>query len=90
MTWPYPRVLPGTVSYGPYMYARQTGCHSRHWWDRHGGVSGAESARRVGTLESAAGIGALPEYGLRHGTLSGYLLVPSAGCLVMYVTNAGG
>jgi hypothetical protein len=90
LTWPYPRVLPATVSYGRYTYARQPRCHSRRWWNRHGGVSGAEGARRVGTLGSALGIGALPEYALHRRSLNGYLLVPSEGCLVMFETNAGG
>ena len=50
----------------------------------------AESAIRLGTLTSALGVGALPEYTLNRRSLNGYLLVPSGGCFVMHETGAGG
>lgn len=90
LVWPYPQVLPGTVSFQQYTYFKQAGCHSRRWYDHHGGVSGAETAERYGTLRSAVWVGGLPEYTLHRRALNGYLLVPAKGCLVMYETNAGG
>jgi hypothetical protein len=90
LVWPYPQILPGAVHYQQYTYNKQAGCHSRRWYDRSGGVTGAERARRYGTLTSALGVGALPEYALNRHSLNGYLLVPSGGCFVMYETDAGG
>jgi hypothetical protein len=71
-----------------HTYKKQAGCHSRRWYDRSGDVTGAERARRYGTLTSALGLGALPEYAIHRRSLNGYLLVPSGACFVMYVTDA--
>ncbi len=90
LVWPYPTILPGAVHYGRYVYNKQPGCHPRRWYDREGGVSGAEGAIRLGTLTSALGVGALPEYTLNRRSLNGYLLVPSGACFVLYETDAGG
>ena len=89
-TWPYPRVLPDTISFHGATYFRQRGCHAGGWWDQHGGVSGARAARRLGTLASALGIGGLPEYGLHRGAFNGYLLVRVGGCDAEYEANASG
>jgi hypothetical protein len=43
----------------------------------------------VGTLRSALGVGAQPEYGLHLHAHNGYLLVPDGDCFVMYTSNAG-
>jgi hypothetical protein len=48
--WPYPQVLPDTISFHGATYFKQPGCHTRRWWDRHGGISGAQTAGQVGTL----------------------------------------
>jgi hypothetical protein len=90
LVWPYPRVLPGAVSFQRYTYNRQAGCHSRRWYDRNGGVSGAERSKPRGTLTSALWVGGLPEYAVRPRGVNGYLLVLSGGCFVMYETDAGG
>ena len=90
LVWPYPTILPGTVHYGPFVYNKQAGCHSRRWYDREGGVSGAQTARRYGTLSSALWVGGLSEYTLHRRAMNGYLLVPAGGCFVMYETDAGG
>ncbi|HEX3328963.1 MAG TPA: hypothetical protein VHS27_03510 [Gaiellales bacterium] len=42
----------------------------------------ARGAGRVGTLTSAAGVGALSEYGLHRRAFNGYLLVGVGGCFV--------
>jgi hypothetical protein len=88
LVWPWPQVLPGSVSFQQFTFFEQPGCHSRRWYDGHGGVSGAESAKRYGTLTSALWVGALPEYTLHRHAQDGYLLVPSGSCLVMYENNA--
>jgi hypothetical protein len=88
--WPYPEVLPGTISFHGATYFRQPGCHARRWWGRHGGISGAQTAGRVGTLTSAVGVGGIPEYSLHQIAFNGYLLVPSGSCFVEYQANASG
>jgi hypothetical protein len=90
LVWPYPTTLSDTVHYGPYLYNKQAGCHSRRWYDRGGGVSGPQTPARYGTLSSALWVGGLPEYTLHPRAMNGYLLVPSGGCFVMYETDAGG
>jgi hypothetical protein len=89
-TWPYPRVLPGTISFHRATYFKQPGCRSRRWWDDHGGVSGGETAPRIGTLKSALGIGGLAEYSVHEHTFNGYVLVASGSCFVEYEANASG
>ena len=89
-TWPYPRVLPSTISFHRATYFKQPGCHSRQWWDEHGGVSDAETAARMGTLKSAIGVGGLAEYSLHELAFNGYVLVASGGCFLMYEANASG
>jgi len=89
LVWPYPTILPGIVHYQRNTYTRQTGCHTRRWYDRNGGVSGARRAKRRGTLTSALWAGGLPEYAARPRGLNGYLLVLSGSCFVMYETDAG-
>ena len=87
-TWPYPRFLPDTIVYhGRYSY-EQSGCHSRSWYDQHGGVSGAETAIRIATLRSALGVGSLAIYSLHRNAPNGYVLVASGDCFVMYISNA--
>jgi hypothetical protein len=88
--WPYPLVLPGTISFHTATYYKQTGCHAKAWWDSHGGISGAETAGRVGTLTSAVGVGGIPEYGLHRRAFNGYLLVPSGSSFVEYQADASG
>lgn len=88
--WPYPRVLPSTTSFHRATYFERPGCHSRRWWDDHGGVSGAETAPRLGTLKSAIGVGGLAEYSLHQHAFNGYVLVASGGCVVEYEANASG
>jgi hypothetical protein len=88
--WPYPRVLPTTISFHRATYFKQPGCHSRRWWDEHGGVSGAATAPRLGTLTSALGVGGLAEYSLHEHAFNGYVLVASGGCYVLYEANASG
>ena len=89
-TWPYPRVLPGTISFHGAMYFKRGGCHGRAWWGACGGLGGARTARQVGRLASAVGIGGLPEYGLHGRAFNGYLLVAVGGCSVEYEANASG
>jgi hypothetical protein len=89
-TWPYPRMLPRTISFHGATYFKQPGCHSRQWWDAQGGVSGAETAPRLGTLKSALDVGGLGEYSLHERAFDGYVLVASGGCFVMYEANASG
>lgn len=88
--WPYPRVLPSTISFHGATYFKQRGCHARRWWDNHGGISDAETANRLGTLTSAAGVGGLAEYSLHRHDFNGYVLVASGGCYEMYEANASG
>ena len=89
--WPYPLVLPDTISFHGATYFKQPGCHTRRWWDSpRGGVSGAVTAGRVGTLASAVGVSGIPQYGLHRNAFNGYLLVPSGGCFVLYEANASG
>src|SRR5579871_6250937 len=89
-TWPYPRVLPSTISFHGATYFNQPGCHPRRWWDEHGIVGGAQTAKRLGTLTSALGIGGLAEYSLHGHAFNGYVLVASGGCYVLYEANASG
>jgi hypothetical protein len=89
-TWPYPRVLPSTISFHRATYLKQSGCHSRQWWGKHGGVRGAETAPRMGTLKSALGVGGSGEYSLHQHAFNGYVLVASGGCYVIYEANASG
>jgi hypothetical protein len=88
--WPYPQELPDTISFHAATYFKRDGCHTRRWWDSHGGIGGARTAGRVGTLPSAVGVGGIPEYGLHRHAFDGYLLVPSGRCLVQYEANASG
>ncbi len=88
--WPYPLVLPRTISFHTASYVKQAGCRSRRWWDSHGGISGAQTAGRIGTLTSALGVGGIPEYSLHRLAFNGYLLVPSGACFVEYLANASG
>jgi hypothetical protein len=37
--WPYPGVLPGTISFHGATYFKQSGCHPRRWWDEHGALA---------------------------------------------------
>jgi hypothetical protein len=88
--WPYPRVLPSAISFHGATYFKQRGCHPRRWWDAHGGISGAATAQRLGTLRSALSIGGLPEYSLHKHAFDGYVLVASGGCYLLYQANASG
>ncbi len=83
-------MLPDTISFRGATYFKQPGCHTRPWWDSHGGISGAQTAGRVGTLTSAVGVGAIPEYSLYRIAFNGDVLVPSGSCLVEYQANASG
>ncbi len=87
--WPAPLVLPDTISFDGGPYYKQAGCHTRAWYNQHGGVSGAETAQKVGTLTSALLVGGQPQYGPNLHAHNGYLLVPSGDCFVMYQSNAG-
>lgn len=88
--WPWPQVLPDTISFHTATYFRQAGCHPRRWWDEHGGLRGAETARPLGTLTSALGVGGVTEYGINRRAFNGYLLVPSGHCFAEYQANASG
>ena len=88
--WPYPQVLPDMISFHGATYFKQPGCHTRRWWDGRGGLRGARTAGRVGTLTSAVGVGALPEYSLHRIAFNGYLLVPSGSRFIEYQANASG
>ena len=89
-TWPYPRVLPGTISHHGATYFKQPVCHSRGWWSGPGGAGGARTAGPVGRLASAIGIGGLTEYGRHRRAFNGYLFVGVGGCYVEYQANASG
>ncbi len=88
--WPYPEVLPDTISFHGATYYKLSGCHSRRWWERKTGAGGALTAPRLGTLSSAIGIGGIAEYSVHRHAFNGYVLVPSGSCFVQYLANASG
>ncbi len=60
--WPYPRILPENISWHHQTFDRQAGCHTLAWYDRGGGVSGAKTAVRVGSVSSALLFRSAPVY----------------------------
>ena len=94
--WPYPLVLPENVSAAPDVQ-QAVRLSLPAWYDHSGGVSGAETAVRVGSLRSALLVGSVPIYTLararsesHQGGIVGYLLVWNGTCDVMFISQQMG
>ena len=87
--WPYPLILPDTISYhGGTYFKLPGGCQSRRWWHDNAGAGDAVNARRsFGTLPSAIGVGGAAEYSFYKHAFNGYVLVSSGKCLYTDITD---